>query len=106
MPACNFIVKPEALCGNRGLSGEPGRCRRRLGNRACLGYHPRRRHRRMTSEDLVTSREGRAARVLLNRPKALNALTLPMIRTCTRGLNEWAKDPHIHAVVIAGAGDR
>ncbi len=60
----------------------------------------------MTSEDLVTSRDGRVGRILLNRPKALNALTLPMIRTCTRVLHAWAEDPHVHAVVIAGAGDR
>jgi enoyl-CoA hydratase/carnithine racemase len=60
----------------------------------------------MTSEDLVTSRDGRVGRILLNRPKALNALTLPMIRACSVVLHEWAEDPHSHAVVIAGAGDR
>jgi enoyl-CoA hydratase/carnithine racemase len=60
----------------------------------------------MTSEDLLTSRDGRVGRILLNRPKALNALTLPMIRTCTRVLHAWAEDPHVHAVVIAGAGHR
>jgi enoyl-CoA hydratase len=61
----------------------------------------------MTSEDtVVTSRDGRVGRILLNRPKALNALDLPMIRTCTRILHSWADDPHVHAVVIAGAGER
>jgi enoyl-CoA hydratase/carnithine racemase len=61
----------------------------------------------MTSDDsLTTSRDGRVGRILLNRPKALNALTLPMIRDCTRVLHDWAEDPHVHAVVIAGAGDR
>jgi enoyl-CoA hydratase/carnithine racemase len=61
----------------------------------------------MTSEDTVlVSREGRIGRILLNRPKALNALDLTMIRACTRALRDWADDPHVHAVVIAGAGDR
>nr|WP_294518964.1 enoyl-CoA hydratase/isomerase family protein [uncultured Rhodopila sp.] len=61
----------------------------------------------MTSDDsLVTSRDRRIGRILLNRPKALNALTLPMIRDCTRALHDWAEDPHVHAVVIGGAGDR
>jgi enoyl-CoA hydratase/carnithine racemase len=61
----------------------------------------------MTSDhSLITARDGRIGRILLNRPKALNALTLPMIRECTRVLNAWADDPHVHAVVIAGAGER
>jgi enoyl-CoA hydratase/carnithine racemase len=61
----------------------------------------------MTPDDsLITARDGRIGRILLNRPKALNALTLPMIRDCTRVLRDWADDPHVHAVVVAGAGDR
>ena len=61
----------------------------------------------MTSDDsLIADKDGRIGRILLNRPKALNALTLPMIRDCTRVLRDWAEDPHVHAVVIAGAGDR
>lgn len=61
----------------------------------------------MTSEaTVVTSREGRIGRILLNRPKALNALDLPMIRACAAILTAWADDPHVHAVVIEGAGDR
>jgi enoyl-CoA hydratase len=61
----------------------------------------------MTTDDtVVTSRDGRVARILLNRPRALNALNLDMIRAMTKALNEWRDDPHVHAVVIAGAGDR
>ena len=61
----------------------------------------------MTSEaSLVIGRDRRVGRILLNRPKALNALTKPMIRDCTGILHAWADDPHVHAVVIAGAGDR
>jgi enoyl-CoA hydratase len=61
----------------------------------------------MHSEDTVIARrDGRIGRLLLNRPKALNAIDLPMIRACTRALAEWRDDPHVHAVVIEGAGDR
>lgn len=42
----------------------------------------------------------------LNRPAGLNALTLDMIRALRGYLDAWALDPHIHAVVLRGAGDR
>jgi len=57
-------------------------------------------------DSVVAHRDGRAGRILLNRPKALNALDLEMIRTLTRVLTEWQDDPHIHLVVIEGAGER
>ncbi|MBS0561587.1 MAG: enoyl-CoA hydratase/isomerase family protein [Proteobacteria bacterium] len=57
-------------------------------------------------ESVVASRQGRIGRLLLNRPKALNALDLDMIRALTRHLLEWRDDPRIHAVVIEGAGGR
>ena len=55
---------------------------------------------------VLASLEGRVGRIVLNRPKALNALDLDMIRTCTRALEQWRDDPHAHAVMIEGAGDR
>ena len=61
----------------------------------------------MTAEaTVVTSRDGRVGRILLNRPQALNALDLSMLRACAAILQTWRDDPHVHAVVIAGAGDR
>jgi len=61
----------------------------------------------MTTEDtVVTRRDGRVGRILLNRPRALNALDLPMIRACAAILETWREDPHVDAVVIEGAGDR
>jgi enoyl-CoA hydratase/carnithine racemase len=61
----------------------------------------------MTTEDtVVTRRDGRVGRILLNRPKALNALDLGMIRACADILRTWRDEPHVHAVVIEGAGDR
>jgi enoyl-CoA hydratase len=61
----------------------------------------------MQSEETVIARhDGRVGRILLNRPKALNALDLSMIRACARALDTWRDDPRVHAVVIEGAGDR
>jgi enoyl-CoA hydratase len=61
----------------------------------------------MTSEaTVVTSRDGRVGRILLNRPKALNALDLPMLHACAAILETWRNDPHVDAVVIEGAGER
>jgi enoyl-CoA hydratase/carnithine racemase len=59
-----------------------------------------------TDETLITSRDGRVGRILLNRPKALNALDLSMIRAMTAALTAWRDDPHVHAVVVEGAGER
>jgi enoyl-CoA hydratase/carnithine racemase len=58
------------------------------------------------NQSVIARRDGRAGRILLNRPKALNALDLDMIRTLTRVLAEWHDDPHVHVIVIEGAGDR
>ncbi len=46
------------------------------------------------------------ARVTLNRPQALNALTLPMIEALERRLPELAADPTVHALVMRGAGGK
>ena len=61
----------------------------------------------MDSEDtVIVRRQGRVGRIVLNRPQALNAIDLPMIRACARALDGWRDDPHVHAVVIEGAGER
>ena len=42
--------------------------------------------------------------ITLNRPKALNALTLPMIRDLTSALKRWQDDPQVLAVAVRGTG--
>ncbi len=61
----------------------------------------------MTVEDDIQFdvRDG-IALVTLNRPKALNALTIEMFRALDRHLLAWAEDPAVRAVVIEGAGKR
>jgi enoyl-CoA hydratase/carnithine racemase len=55
---------------------------------------------------IQTTRDGRIGHILMDRPKALNALDLGMIRGIAAALNAWKHDPAVHAVVIEGAGGR
>ena len=59
-----------------------------------------------TEDAIIARRDGRAGRILMNRPAALNALDLEMIRSFTRALEQFRDDPHVHVVVVEGAGDR
>jgi enoyl-CoA hydratase len=56
--------------------------------------------------NIVAAQAGRIGHVTLNRPRALNALTLEMIRELDRLLQAWACDDVVEAVVVSGAGDR
>jgi enoyl-CoA hydratase len=56
--------------------------------------------------DLIVRREGSAGVVRLNRPKAINALTLEMTRDLDRALSEFAADPDVVLVLLEGAGER
>jgi len=49
---------------------------------------------------------GNLGRITLNRPKALNALTLEMCDAITELMTAWEDNPDIGAVLIDGAGDR
>ena len=59
-----------------------------------------------TTPDIRIAVEGGIALVTLSRPKALNALTLGMIRAFYPRLTAWASDPAVKAVVIEGEGER
>jgi enoyl-CoA hydratase len=56
--------------------------------------------------DLLVRSEGALRRITLNRPQALNALTLDMAISMTALLREWASDPNVGAVLLDGAGER
>jgi enoyl-CoA hydratase len=49
---------------------------------------------------------GRAGHIVLNRPKALNALDLPMVQLMTKVLTAWRDDPAVELVIVTGGGDR
>jgi len=56
--------------------------------------------------DLLVSRSQNVGFISLNRPKALNSLTLDMVRDFTRALDEFGADRQIVAVVVTGEGQR
>ena len=58
----------------------------------------------LMNSDVVIEVHGRLGCITLNRPKALNALSLSMVRTLTQVLQQWQADPEILAVVVRGQG--
>lgn len=58
------------------------------------------------SSEVVTRRVDRAGRLTLNRPEALNSVTLGMVRAIQQALDEWRDDPSVELVILDGAGDR
>ncbi len=57
-----------------------------------------------TCPDVQTEVRGALGCITLNRPRALNALSLPMIRALTAALRAWREDAAIQAVAIRGMG--
>ncbi len=49
---------------------------------------------------------GHVGRLVLNRPRAINALTHEMVTIIRRVLDDWAADPAVRGVVLTGSGDR
>src|SRR5271169_1615335 len=60
----------------------------------------------MSDGEILLGREGGLATLTINRPRALNALTLENYRRFAPALVAWAEDPSVHAVVVRGAGGR
>lgn len=56
--------------------------------------------------EVLFSRDGAAGIVTLNRPRALNALTLGMVRAIHPQLIAWAADEAVKVVIVEGAGEK
>jgi enoyl-CoA hydratase len=56
--------------------------------------------------DVLVRRDGALRRITLNRPNALNAITLDMAVAMTSLLRDWASDPAVGVVLLDGAGER
>jgi enoyl-CoA hydratase len=56
--------------------------------------------------DLIARREGAAGIIRLNRPKAINAVTLEMFHDVDRALDAFEADPEVAVIVLEGAGER
>jgi enoyl-CoA hydratase len=55
---------------------------------------------------VLVRKEGALGRLTLNRPQAINALSVDMIDLLTRALTAWIDDSDVQIVLIDGAGDR
>ncbi|ANM02759.1 3-hydroxyisobutyryl-CoA hydrolase [Rhizobium phaseoli] len=60
----------------------------------------------MQDSEVIIERRGTAGIIRLNRPRALNSLTLAMIRTITEALDGFARDAEVATVVATGEGER
>lgn len=53
--------------------------------------------------EVIAEVRGRLGCITLNRPRALNALSLPMVRALAAALLAWRDDPQVQAVAIRGS---
>jgi len=58
----------------------------------------------VTDQDVDYKVDGNTARLTMNRPEVLNALSNGMFRCLETAIRDAAKDPAVHVVVISGAG--
>src|SRR5215207_1259711 len=58
------------------------------------------------SVEVLCEKQGEAGLITLNRPRALNALNLTMVREMRRALDAWAGDPAVTRIVVQGAGEK
>jgi enoyl-CoA hydratase len=56
--------------------------------------------------DLIARREGSCGVIRLNRPKAINAVTLEMFRDVDKALDQFEADPAVAVILLEGAGER
>jgi enoyl-CoA hydratase len=56
--------------------------------------------------EVICERLGAAGVITLNRPQALNAITLGMVRAMRHALEAWAEDAAVTRVIIEAAGGR
>ena len=60
----------------------------------------------MSEPEITCEKAGRCGLITLNRPKALNALTLNMVREMAGALDRWERDPVVTRVIVTGAGGK
>lgn len=58
----------------------------------------------LTQGDVLAEVQGQVGLITLNRPKALNALSLDMVRSIMHVLSAWQHDPRVQAVAMRGMG--
>lgn len=56
--------------------------------------------------DIIARKEGRAGRITINRPQALNALSYDMAMAVARALEDWRDDPDVALALMDSVGER
>jgi enoyl-CoA hydratase len=56
--------------------------------------------------EVLVRRDGALGRLILNRPRAINALNQGMVDIIATTLEAWREDPAVRTVLLSGAGDR
>jgi len=56
--------------------------------------------------EVLFEKRGHLGVITLNRPKAVNALTLGMVTAVLEQLTAWADDDAVATILVRGAGDR
>jgi enoyl-CoA hydratase len=60
----------------------------------------------VAESDLIVRKEGALGVIRLNRPKAINAVTLEMFHDIDKALDAFEKDPAVAVILLEGAGER
>lgn len=58
------------------------------------------------ADEVIIEEKGRIGLITLNRPKALNALSLNMIELISQALSDWEGGSQIERVIFTGAGEK
>jgi enoyl-CoA hydratase len=58
------------------------------------------------TDEILTRIDRGVGLITLNRPKAINSLTHPMVNEVSKVLTEWERDDEVRTVVVSGAGER
>ncbi len=58
------------------------------------------------TDHVLTAIEGHTGVITLDRPTALNSLSLEMVRAMTQSLLDWRDDPAVKAVLVRGSSER
>ena len=58
----------------------------------------------MTYENIILEKKDGIARIILNRPQALNAITEGLLNDLVAALDNVEKDDDVHVVILTGAG--
>ncbi|WP_421791739.1 enoyl-CoA hydratase/isomerase family protein [Hyphobacterium sp.] len=58
------------------------------------------------TDEIIARKSGHVGRITLNRPKALNALSMAMVTGMIEALQAWQNDDSVKAVVVDGEGEK